>query len=73
MPPKGFVLPSKTYKDLGEMYIAPDYIKTKKEDINFLLIHGYLHLLGFNHNKKSDTITMQSKEQKLLRELMKLD
>lgn len=71
--PKEFVMPPKKSKDLGEIYLAPDFIKSKGEDINFLLIHGFLHLLGFNHNKKDDTITMQHKEQKLLSKLTKLD
>jgi len=37
------------------------------EEIDFLIIHGLLHLLGFNHENttKSQTIKMQMKEREL--------
>jgi len=37
------------------------------EEINFLIIHGLLHLLGFNHEKttKAQTTKMQIKEREL--------
>ncbi|MBI3638300.1 rRNA maturation RNase YbeY [Candidatus Wolfebacteria bacterium] len=34
-----------------------------------LLIHGLLHLLGYTHNKKSDTIKMKKMEQLVMRTL----
>lgn len=67
--PKEFVLPPKTPKSLGEIYLAPDYIKKSHEDIVYLLIHGFLHLLGFDHEKKGDTMKMQRKEKQLLAKL----
>ena len=37
------------------------------EEILILLIHGILHLLGFDHAKsKKDALKMQSKEKELL-------
>lgn len=66
---KGFIMPPKSPKVLGEIYLAPDYIKKHNEDIVYLLIHGLLHLLGFDHKGKSDTISMQLKEKKLLKQL----
>lgn len=51
---------------LNEIYLAPDYIRTQKEDLNFLLIHGLLHLLGYNHKKKNDMIKMEKEEQKII-------
>ena len=64
--PKDFIVPPKTPKTLGEIYLAPDYIKNHKEDIVYLLIHGFLHLLGFEHERKNDTIRMQKMEKNLL-------
>lgn len=47
---------------LGEIYIAPEYIKTKGEDLIFILIHGILHLVGYTHSKKRDRIKMETLE-----------
>ena len=63
---KGFPEPKKGKKFLGEIYLSPEYIRDHKENIEFMAIHGLLHLLGFNHIKKSDRIKMQSLEKKLM-------
>jgi len=55
------------FRYLGEIYLAPHYIKTQKDDIRRLAIHGLLHLLGYTHNKKNDTIKMQRQELKLMK------
>ena len=34
-----------------------------------LIIHGYLHLIGFNHTKNDDAITMENKEIAVLKKL----
>ena len=34
---------------LGEIFLAPDYIRARGEDLGFLFIHGFLHLLGYTH------------------------
>lgn len=34
-----------------------------------LIIHGYLHLLGFNHNKDDDALLMENKEIAVLKKL----
>lgn len=69
VPPKNFVMPPNAPKTLGEIYLAPDYIKKHDEDIVYLLIHGFLHLLGFEHERKNDTISMQRKENKLIKKI----
>ena len=56
-------------KQLGEIYLSPGYIKRHKESIEFMLIHGLLHLLGYNHEEESDRIQMEKLEDKLLKEL----
>ena len=64
--PSGFPNPPKTPKLLGEIYLCPNVIKERGEDINYLLIHGLLHLLGFDHDKSRARIVMQKLEQKIL-------
>jgi len=44
--------------------------KKKIEDhYTHLLIHGYLHLLGFNHEKNQDALIMEEREINVLRKL----
>jgi probable rRNA maturation factor len=54
---------------LGEVYLAPDVIAERRMDIRELALHGLLHLLGYTHDGKRDTIEMEAREQKLLRTL----
>lgn len=65
--PSSFPHPNTSRKPLGEVYLAPDYIEKKKENLEFLAIHGLLHLLGYDHMKKRDRIEMQKKERALWR------
>lgn len=50
---------------LGEVILAPDYIKTKKESLSRLLIHGVLHLLGYSHKSLRDRIKMEALENRI--------
>lgn len=52
-------------KVLGEIFLAPDYIARKGEDIAALLIHGLLHLFGYTHRGRRDRIEMETKEDEL--------
>lgn len=64
-PPKDFPRPDlKGLKNLGEIYINPFL-----GDVDFLLIHGLLHLLGYDHKGESDKIRMEKKERELLKEI----
>ena len=51
---------------LGEVYLCPSYIKRQREDILTLLVHGILHLLGFNHESRSDRMIMEKREKEVL-------
>ena len=60
---------------LGDVVISIDTAKRQadelrhsvEKEIYILLIHGILHLLGFDHVKsKQDALKMQSKEKELL-------
>lgn len=57
--------PDKT--PLGEVYINPTVAISEGHSIEYMLVHGFLHLLGYDHQGKDDTIAMQALEEKLLR------
>jgi len=65
--PENFPNPSSGSISLGEVYLCPPYIWEHGEDINYLLLHGLLHVFGFNHENKSDRIKMEKLEQKLMK------
>jgi len=62
--------PRKISKPLGEIYLAPRFIRIQSEDIRELLIHGLLHLLGYGHKRKSDKMKMERLEEKLRKKLL---
>lgn len=53
---------------LGEVYICPEYIKTtrpeinQKEEIIRLIIHGILHLIGYDHKVELNDTTKNTEE-----------
>lgn len=59
---------------LGDIVISVDtakrhavrYENTYEFEITKLIVHGILHLLGFDHKKKKETIVMREKEKQLL-------
>ncbi len=65
--PINFPRPETSKKFLGEIFINPQYIRAEGQNILFMLIHGFLHLLGYDHQKKNDTIAMEKEEQRLLK------
>jgi probable rRNA maturation factor len=73
----GFVDPKNDISYLGEIFIC--YYKAKKQayqkgqsvqkEIDHLLIHGILHLLGYDHIKDSDYEIMKKREEMVLSRL----
>ncbi|PKQ15927.1 MAG: rRNA maturation RNase YbeY [Actinobacteria bacterium HGW-Actinobacteria-7] len=59
---------------LGDVVIAPaiaesqaaEYGHTVEEELNLLLVHGILHLLGYDHIEDVDAQVMQARERVLL-------
>ena len=59
---------------LGDVVIAPEVAETQaeeyghtvEEELNLLLVHGVLHLLGYDHESDEDAIVMQARERALL-------
>tara|TARA_A100001015_G_scaffold14467_1_gene16899 strand:- start:221 stop:682 length:462 start_codon:yes stop_codon:yes gene_type:complete len=62
---------------LGDIIISYDYLnKPKSQDLDLfkektvkLFIHGFLHLLGFNHTKNKDYFKMLKEENLLFKHL----
>jgi len=59
---------------LGDVVIAPEIAETQaaeyghtvEEELNLLLVHGVLHLLGYDHEDDADAEVMQARERALL-------
>jgi len=59
---------------LGDVVIAPEvaeaqaaeYGHTVEEELNLLLVHGVLHLMGYDHEDDADAEVMQARERALL-------
>ncbi len=59
---------------LGDVIIAPEvaeqqaseYGHTVEQELNLLLVHGILHLLGYGHDADEDAEVMQARERALL-------
>ena len=64
---------------LGDIIISYNYMDKPKELSTYLFkekvvkifIHGFLHLLDFDHIKKNDYIKMQNEEQKIFKSVQK--
>ena len=62
---------------LGDIILCHSVIKkealAQKKSIDdhyaHLIIHGYLHLIGFDHTKNDDALTMENKEIAILKKL----
>lgn len=62
------------YRFLGEIYIcipkmeaqASEFGHSSKRELSFLVVHGVLHLLGFDHMKKEEEEIMFAKQEVIL-------
>ena len=62
---------------LGDIVISVDTAKRHAEkyensfdfEIKKLIVHGILHLLGYDHKKKKETLVMREKEKELLAQI----
>ncbi len=66
--------PSGEVDYLGDIFICPKkafkqakiYQHSKLRELGFLIVHGYLHLLGFDHQEQKDEKTMFAKQDQIL-------
>jgi probable rRNA maturation factor len=67
--PARFPHPEMKKKYLGEIYLNRDILKRSPERAKALLLHGVLHLLGYDHKKRTDIVKMEALEEKILSRL----
>ena len=61
---------------LGDIVICPDVAREQvadtggkvTEEVDLLLVHGFLHLLGYDHVRPQDARSMRHREKKILNE-----
>ena len=64
------------YRLLGDIYISIDKAKSQAEEyghsflreLSFLAVHGFLHLLGYDHMNEEDEKIMFTRQEKILDE-----
>ena len=60
--------------ELGDIFLAPDYLArqargfgtTEADETRLMLIHGMLHLLGYDHLEEDEALVMEGREDELL-------
>jgi len=68
--PERFPHPETKKRYLGEVYLNKDILKKSPERAAPLLVHGMLHLLGYDHVKKTDAARMERLEKKILADVI---
>jgi len=66
-----------TSEPLGDIVICPivveaearEQLKTREEHWAHMLVHGFYHLIGYNHMTKSESATMEELETECLKKL----
>ena len=59
---------------LGDIVICPDVAREQSssekvgEEVDLLLVHGFLHLVGYDHVRPQDARSMRHRERKILTE-----
>lgn len=69
--------PSELEDELGDVILAYETVMKEAKDANIsplhhtlhLIIHGFLHLLGYDHEKEKDATQMESMEIQILKDL----
>lgn len=48
---------------------AKEYGHSFERELSYMLVHGFYHLMGYDHIKEEDKIVMRPKEEKILNQL----
>ena len=73
----GFVLPPGEPAHLGDVVVsypravgqAAEYGHSVEREVAYLVAHGVLHVLGYDHEEESERLRMRQKEEEALRPL----
>jgi probable rRNA maturation factor len=60
--PQKFMNAPSRLKYLGEIYIGLDFIEKHGQNTSLMIVHGMLHLLGYDHKTIKERISMEKKE-----------
>lgn len=71
--PSDFPHPESSKKNLGEVFLNWDLLSGDRARMEFLLIHGILHILGYRHDRKRDIMIMENLEQRLCQRILSRD
>ena len=71
-----FVVPDEVVRNLGDIYISIDKARMQAEEyghgllreLSFLAVHGFYHLLGYDHMTLEDEKVMFAKQEEVLEE-----
>lgn len=67
--PKEFISPLGKYKYLGEIYLALDFIEKNEQNIKLMIVHGILHLFGYDHMTHAQMVRMEKLESRILKHI----
>lgn len=48
---------------------AKEYVHSFEREFAYMLVHGFYHLMGYDHIKEEDKVKMRPKEEKILNDL----
>ena len=55
---------------LGDLALSYDYIRKQEEKFEVylkkIMIHGFLHLVGYDHDNRKNFLKMEEKQKKIL-------
>ncbi len=77
LPPTGAVGPDEAPRMLGDIAIAYETARKEADDeqkpfdhhLSHLAVHGFLHLIGYDHEEDDDAEAMEALEQEILAQL----
>jgi len=77
LPPTGAVGPDEAPRMLGDIAIAYETTRKEADDeqkpfdhhLSHLAVHGFLHLIGYDHEKDDDAEAMETLEREILAQL----
>jgi len=64
-----FKLPPLGADFLGEIFISPAFVREHAQSMDQMVVHGILHLCGFDHETERDRMIMERHERTLLESL----